>query len=124
MGTRILLVDDEPLILKGIKYSLEQDGYETDIAMDGEEALEKMRAEAFDLILLDLILPKKLGEDVLTEMKMDNNLKNIPVLVTTVKADTESIGRCTVLGIRGYFIKSDYSLEELVEKAKEVLKEK
>ena len=53
VGKRILLVDDEPLILKGLKYTLEQEGYETDSAMDGEEALAKFDAGSFDLILLD-----------------------------------------------------------------------
>ena len=53
MAKRILLVDDEPLIVKGLKYSLEQDGYQTDSAADGEEALNKFFNEPFDLILLD-----------------------------------------------------------------------
>ncbi len=57
MAKRILLVDDEPLILKGLKYSLEQDGYETDSAMDGEEALAKFESGEYDLILLDVMLP-------------------------------------------------------------------
>ena len=53
VGKRILLVDDEPLILKGLKYTLEQEGYETDSAMDGEEALARFETGSFDLILLD-----------------------------------------------------------------------
>ena len=57
MARKILLVDDEPLILKGLKYSLEQDGYLTDSAMDGEEALAKFFAGEYDLILLDVMLP-------------------------------------------------------------------
>ena len=61
MAKRILLVDDEPLILKGLKFSLEQDGYETDTAADGEEALEKMRNGGYDIVLLDVMLPKLSG---------------------------------------------------------------
>ena len=57
MGKRILLVDDEPLILKGLKYTLEQEGYETESAMDGEEALAMFEAGGIDLILLDVMLP-------------------------------------------------------------------
>ena len=64
MAKRILLVDDEPLILKGLKYSLEQDGYETDSAMDGEEALEKFQIGEYDLILLDVMLPGVDGIEV------------------------------------------------------------
>lgn len=57
MAKRILLVDDEPLILKGLKFSLEQDGYETDTAADGEEALAKMRNGGYDIVLLDVCCP-------------------------------------------------------------------
>ena len=64
MAKRILLVDDEPLILKGLKFSLEQDGYETDSAADGEEALNKFFAGRYDLVLLDVMLPKIDGIDV------------------------------------------------------------
>ena len=58
MAKRILLVDDEPLIIKGLKYTLEQDGFETDSAADGEEALAKFFSGNFDFILLDVMLPK------------------------------------------------------------------
>ena len=58
MARRILLVDDEPLIVKGLKYSLEQEGYETESAADGEEALTRFFGGQFDLILLDVMLPK------------------------------------------------------------------
>ena len=64
MPKKILLVDDEPLILKGLKYSLEQDGYQTDLAMDGEEALTKFFAGRYDLILLDVMLPGVDGMEV------------------------------------------------------------
>ena len=64
MAKKILLVDDEPLILKGLKYSLEQDGYETQLAADGEEALDKFYAQPFDLILLDVMLPRMSGIEV------------------------------------------------------------
>ncbi len=64
MARKILIVDDEPLIVKGLKYSLEQDGYETDSAVDGEEAVNKFFAGQFDLVLLDVMLPKIDGIEV------------------------------------------------------------
>ena len=64
MARKILIVDDEPLIVKGLKYSLEQDGYETDSAADGEEAVNKFFAGQFDLVLLDVMLPKFDGIEV------------------------------------------------------------
>ncbi|NLG24079.1 MAG: response regulator transcription factor, partial [Clostridiales bacterium] len=64
MAKRILLVDDEPLIVKGLKYSLEGDGYETEAAADGEEAIQKFFSKPFDLVLLDVMLPKMSGIEV------------------------------------------------------------
>ena len=95
----------------------------TDRAADGVEALEKMRADKPDLVLLDLLMPRKSGEEVLEAMKNDDDLKDIPVLITTVKDDQETISRCAVLGVRGYFVKAHYTLDEIIAKVKEVLAE-
>ena len=64
MGKRILVVDDEKLIVKGIKFSLVQDGMEVDCAYDGEEALELARSKEYDLVLLDVMLPRLTGFEV------------------------------------------------------------
>ena len=84
MGKRILLVDDEPLILKGLKYTLEQEGYETESAMDGEEALEKFTAETYDLILLDVMLPKLDGLSVCQRIREQSN---VPIIMLTAKGE-------------------------------------
>ena len=62
MGQRVLVVDDEKLIVKGIRFSLEQDGMEVDCAYDGEEALQKIQENEYDIILLDVMLPKLTGD--------------------------------------------------------------
>ena len=64
MGQRVLVVDDEKLIVKGIRFSLEQDGMEVDCAYDGEEALQMIRDKEYDIILLDVMLPKLTGFEV------------------------------------------------------------
>ena len=64
MGRRVLVVDDEKLIVKGIRFSLEQDGMEVDCAYDGEEALKLAKENAYDIILLDIMLPKYDGFEV------------------------------------------------------------
>ena len=84
MAKRILLVDDEPLILKGLKYTLEQEGYETDSAMDGEEALDKFFSGAFDLILLDVMLPKLDGLSVCQRIREHSN---VPIIMLTAKGE-------------------------------------
>ena len=83
-GKRILLVDDEPLIIKGLKYSLEQDGYETDSAADGEEAVNKFFAGNFDLILLDVMLPKMSGIEVCQRIR---ERSYVPIIMLTAKGE-------------------------------------
>ena len=84
MARRILLVDDEPLILKGLKYTLEQEGYETDSAVDGEEALRMFFAAPYDLILLDVMLPQMDGITVCQRIREHSN---VPIIMLTAKGE-------------------------------------
>ena len=84
MPKKILIVDDEPLIVKGLKFSLEQEGYETDVAYDGEEALKKINDGDFDLVLLDLMLPKVDGVAVCQQVR---ETKSIPIIMVTAKGE-------------------------------------
>ena len=84
MAKRILLVDDEPLILKGLKYTLEQEGYETESAADGEEALDKFFSGEFDMILLDVMLPKMDGIQVCQRIREHSN---VPIIMLTAKGE-------------------------------------
>ena len=84
MAKRILLVDDEPLIIKGLKYTLEQEGYETLSAMDGEEALSVFFSNAIDLVLLDVMLPKLDGIQVCQRIRESSN---VPIIMLTAKGE-------------------------------------
>ncbi len=84
MAKRLLLVDDEPLIIKGLRYSLEQDGYEIDAAYDGEEALNKALQQEYDLILLDVMLPKIDGTEVCQRIREQSN---VPIIMLTAKGE-------------------------------------
>ena len=84
MPKKILIVDDEPIIVKGLKFSLEQDDYETDTAFDGEEALKKFEEGGFDLILLDVMLP---GIDGLEVLRRIREKSTIPVIMLTAKGE-------------------------------------
>jgi two-component system, OmpR family, response regulator VicR len=84
MAKRILLVDDEPLIIKGLQYSLEQEGFETDSAADGEEALAKFFAGKYDFILLDVMLPKMDGITVCQRIREHSN---VPIIMLTAKGE-------------------------------------
>ena len=84
MATRILVVDDEKLIIKGIKFSLEQDGMEVDCAYDGEQALDMAKENSYDLILLDLMLPKMDGLQVCQTIR---TFSNVPIIMLTAKGE-------------------------------------
>jgi len=84
MAKRILIVDDEPLIIKGLKYSLESDGYETESAQDGEDAVNKFFAGQYDLVLLDVMLPKLDGIEVCQRIREKSN---VPIIMLTAKGD-------------------------------------
>lgn len=84
MAQKILVVDDERLIVKGIRFSLEQDGYEVDTAFDGEEGLAMVRAGAYDMVLLDLMLPKMSGLEVCQQIR---EFSQVPVIMLTAKGE-------------------------------------
>lgn len=84
MASKVLVVDDEKLIVKGIRFSLEQDGMEVDCAYDGEEALEKTKQNKYDIILLDLMLPKMDGFTVCQQVR---EFSNVPIIMLTAKGE-------------------------------------
>ena len=84
MAKKVLVVDDEKLIVKGIRFSLEQDGMEVDCAYDGQEALDKAMATAYDMILLDIMLPKMDGFEVCQRIR---EFSNMPIVMLTAKGD-------------------------------------
>lgn len=84
MGNRVLVVDDEKLIVKGIRFSLEQDGMEVDCAYDGEEALEYAKNNQYDMILLDVMLPKLSGFEVCQQIR---EFSNTPIVMLTAKGE-------------------------------------
>lgn len=84
MGQKVLVVDDEKLIVKGIRFSLEQDGMEVDCAYDGEEALELAKKNQYDMILLDVMLPKMTGFEVCQQIR---EFSNVPIVMLTAKGD-------------------------------------
>ncbi|MDY2921353.1 MAG: response regulator transcription factor [Eubacterium sp.] len=84
MAKRVLVVDDEKLIVKGIRFSLEHDDFEVECAYDGEEALEKVKETAFDVILLDVMLPKLTGFEVCQQIR---EFSDVPIIMLTAKGD-------------------------------------
>lgn len=120
---KILFVEDESALQKTFGERLSPEGYEVISALDGEIGLRLAKTKKPDLILLDLILPKANGFEVLKELKEDKETKDIPVIVLTNLEGIEDINKAIELGATTYLVKAQYSLEDLVEKIKKVLGE-
>lgn len=117
---KILIIEDDRALQSAMLEILAQEGYETVSAYDGEEGVHKAETEKPDLILLDLILPKKDGYEVLAEIKNGPD-KNIPVLILTNLEEIENVQKALELGANTFMVKSDFSLRDIIEKIKENL---
>ena len=115
---KILLAEDDKFISRAYKDGMERAGFEMIIAFDGIEAIEKINREKPDLILLDLIMPDKNGFEVLEEIKMDDGLKNIPVVILSNLGQDSDIEKGKALGAADYLIKSNLSMKEVIEKVR------
>jgi DNA-binding response OmpR family regulator len=119
---KILFIEDESALQKTFRDVLEKEGYEMISALDGESGLRLAKSQKPDLILLDLILPRKDGFEVLNELKEDKNTKEIPVIVLTNLEDIESVEKAIELGATSYLVKAQYTLEEVIQKVKKAIK--
>lgn len=120
-GKKILLVEDEPMLSNLLKGRLEKDGFQVVQAHDGAEGLADLKADKYDLMLLDIILPKMSGFEVMEAMKSDPNIPEVPVVIVSNLGQESDIQKGQMLGAVGYFIKAQLSIEELVSKIKEFL---
>ncbi|MCP6726942.1 MAG: response regulator [Patescibacteria group bacterium] len=118
---QILFIEDESALQKTIGESLRQEDFEVLSALDGEIGIRTAKEKRPDLIILDLVLPKKDGFEVLEDLKKGEGTKNIPVIVLTNLEDLKGIQRAIDLGATTYLVKSNYRLDEVVEKIKGVL---
>lgn len=118
MAFRILAVDDEPLILKGLRFSLEQDGYIVEEALDGQSALDMIQSTQYDLILLDVMLPVVSGTDVLRQMR---EFTDTPVIMLTAKGDDMDRILGLEYGADDYMVKP-FNILEVKARIKSVLR--
>jgi len=119
----ILFIEDEPALQKTFSDILKQEGYEMAPALDGEIGLRLAKEKKPDLILLDLILPKVHGFEVLKKLKEDKETKDIPIIVLTNLEGIGDVDKAIELGATTYLVKAQYSLEEVIEKIKKALRE-
>ena len=116
---KILIAEDDPFLSKIMSNRLREEGYDVDTVGDGEEAIEKIRNDGYDLVMLDLIMPIKTGFEVLQGLKESD--VRIPVLVFTNLAQDEDKKEVLELGAKGYYVKSDIAMDELVTTIKQFI---
>jgi DNA-binding response OmpR family regulator len=118
---KILIVEDDISLSQILQIALKTKDYEVDIALDGFEAIKKISQNLYDLILLDINLPKMSGFEVAKKLKMDEKTKNIPIIMITALGQEENIKRGFELGCEDYIIKP-FNLEYLCLKIQKYLK--
>ncbi|MCK4520745.1 response regulator [Candidatus Parcubacteria bacterium] len=119
----VLFVEDEAALQKTFGKILEEEGFKVISALDGDVGLKLAKLKKPDLILLDLILPKQNGFDVLKAIKEDEEIKDIPIIVLTNLETMDNVDRAIELGATTYLVKANYSLKEVITKVKQALSE-
>lgn len=115
---KIVLIEDDEILSKVLHAELVGAGFNVSQAFDGEAGLELVRSKKPNLVLLDLILPKKHGFEVLEEMKKSPDTKDIPVIILSLLGEDEDIKKGLKLGANDYLVKSNHAVAEIVEKIK------
>ena len=116
MSKHILIIEDESALQKTLGDLFSQEGYKVSSALDGEIGVRIAKESAPDLILLDIILPKKNGFDVLSALRADEKTKDIPAIVLTNLENMSDIQKALDLGARTYLVKSNYDLADILAK--------
>lgn len=116
MAKKILLVEDEEIVIDLLQRKLTSEGYKVLVAKDGEEGLKMMKEAKPDLVLLDIIMPKKGGFEVMEEMQEDPELKKIPVVIISNSGQPVELDRAKELGAKDWLIKTQFDPQEVIVK--------
>lgn len=118
----IMIVEDDRFLSSLIKARLEKDGFTATQAFDGDEAIKMLRQGTWDLIVLDLIMPKVSGFEVLEAISLDPQLNKTPIVILSNLAQDSDIEKAKSLGATEYFVKVRVSIDDLVNKVKTIIK--
>ncbi|HTM68007.1 MAG TPA: response regulator [Candidatus Binatia bacterium] len=117
---KVVLVEDDKFLQKILMTKFIKEGFDARAASDAEEGLQLILTEPPNIVLLDLILPKMSGFDLLTELKTNPKTKNVPVVILSNLGQEEDIIRAKGLGALDFLVKADISINEVVQKVKEI----
>lgn len=124
MKKYILIIEDEQKLAFALEKQFAKEGFDVKISWDGEEGMEEIIKQKPDIVLLDLLLPKLSGMDILRRIRKMEDLKDLPVLIITNLVDDSVLSEAGKLGIIDYLVKSNTSLSGIVEAVEEYFKEK
>ena len=122
MNKKVLIADDEQNIVISLEFLMKREGFEVVVANDGEEAIRRIRADQPDLVLLDVMMPKKSGFEVCQEVKSDPALGAVRILMLTAKGRDTELAKGLALGADAYMTKP-FSTRELVDKVRSLLEQ-
>ncbi|GAA6207042.1 response regulator [Cognatishimia sp. WU-CL00825] len=120
MGKRVLLIEDEPNIIEAISFILSRDGWEVSTHSNGHDALDAVRRRAPDVVILDVMLPGKSGYDILTEMRADSDMQDLPVLMLTARGQVKDREMAQRAGA-SQFMTKPFSNAEVLEAVKQLV---
>ena len=115
---KILLIEDEELIISLLQRKLEKEGYKVSVARNGVEGMEKMREDKPDLILLDIVMPRMGGFEVMGEMRKEKELRIIPIIIISNSGQPVELDRAKKMGVRDWLIKTEFDPKEVLSKVK------
>jgi DNA-binding response OmpR family regulator len=120
---KILLIEDDSFLIDIYTTKLKESGFSVEVASEGEEAIRKVKEGKFDLVLLDIVLPKVDGWDILRQIKAESKLDDLKVVIISNLSQKEEVEKGMNLGAEKYLIKAHYTPSEVVREIKEVLGE-
>ena len=118
---KLLIIEDEEALLSMLSRKLIREGYDVVSAKDGEEGFAKLIEEKPDLVLLDIVMPRMSGMEVLEKMHADKELAKIPVIIISNSGQPVEIEKAKALGVRDYLVKAEFDPAEVIEKIEKVL---
>ena len=116
MSKKILIIEDEEILLDLLQKKLTQEGYEVTIAKDGVEGIEKIKEQIPDLILLDIIMPKMGGFEVMKELQENDEFPKIPIIIISNSGQPVELDLAQKLGANDWLIKTDFDPQEVTDK--------
>ncbi|HLS85986.1 MAG TPA: response regulator [Burkholderiales bacterium] len=119
MGTRVLIVEDDRHIIESLSFVLQREGFSVAAALDGEAAMQRLRSDPPDLVILDVMLPRMNGFEVLKALRADAALQAMPVIVLTAKGQKQDRRLAEAIGVEGFMTKP-FSNQEVVEAVRRV----